>query len=344
MDPLNHKTVLVTGAAGGIGRTVCRHLAGQHIRVKGLVRPEDNTRGLEIHGEDLVRGSVEDTESVAKAMQEAEAVIHCASLLPGDAHLGKALFHRVNMEGALNVLREAGRQKISPVIFFSTVSVVDHFSRRITKAQLREYLENPDDPYLSSKIALEKALARESEHFEGQIVILRPTFVYGPGNFTVWRDALNLVTQRKMVLVGGGNACLPLLYADDLAKFILFLLSQASGKKSFDIHVLSSAETTTMKQVFYFIADHLGIPRPKSVPYGLLSLATRIVSALPESLRLGRLKLLTPTRLLQYSKGYDLSGVMNPLPHGFVSSMGYQEGLALMLEDYKRSLRPSGVS
>ena len=188
-----------------------------------------------------------------------------------------------------------------------------------------------------SKINLEKALEKESADFQGQVIILRPAFIYGPGNFSVWHEALRLVRDRKMLLIGDGDAPLPLIYAEDLARFVSQLLNEPSLKSSFDIYVVASSEPTTMKQIFYFIADYLHVKRPRAIPGWPLSLAAFALSFFPEKLKFGRCKLLTKARLSQYSKGYDLSGLMTPSPLGFVASTNFREGLSKMLDDYKKS-------
>lgn len=330
------KTVLVTGAAGGLGRTICRILAGQDIQVKGLIRPEDDINSWELSREKLVIGYIEDPQAVYTAMQGVDAVVNCAALMPNALHLKEEEFHRVNVSGPLNVLRQASRHQIKKAIFFSTISVVDHVTRKITQEGIREYVENPHDAYLSSKINLEKELEKESHIFDGRIDIIRPGFIYGPGNFSVWQDALQLTQKGKMVLIGDGQAPLPLIYAEDIARFILLLLSRSVEKTGIGIYVLASHEPTTMQEVFYFIADYLGVKRPRHVPYWPLSVAASIVGGLPPLLRLGRLKLLTKPRVLQYSKGYDLSNLINPSPLGFVPETKYKEGLSSMLDEYKK--------
>ena len=77
-----HKKVLITGVSGGVGRVVYRFLAAQNFQVKGLARPEDDIRGLEISKENLIRGYVEDPQAVCAAMQGVDAVVNCAALLP----------------------------------------------------------------------------------------------------------------------------------------------------------------------------------------------------------------------------------------------------------------------
>jgi nucleoside-diphosphate-sugar epimerase len=335
---MKSRTVLVTGAAGGLGRTVCRVLLEAHVQVKGLVRPEDRLEDLPLNKENLAVGYIEDPETVAEAMRGVDAVVNCAALLPNALHLGREAFQRVNVDGAINVLRVAATHGVPKAVFFSTISVVDHHSGRILPSNIQEYVKNPQDAYLASKIEVEKSLQKEAGSFRGQVSIIRPAFIYGPANFSVWQDALKLVRQGKMVIIGDGNISLPLIYADDIAAFVLLLLDQPTDKPRFDIHILSSHEATTMRQVFYFIADYLGAKRPRHFPYLPLSLAASVADVLPDILKVGRLKLLTTARVRQYSRGYDLSGVLNPPPLGFVPPTGYEVGLPRMLDDYQKHL------
>lgn len=336
------KTVLVTGAAGGVGRTVCGALIDAQLQVKGLIRPEDQLDEVPIDKGNLITGYVEDPGVVSEAVQGVDAVINCAALLPNALQLGPEAFQRVNVEGSVNVLRQAAKYNVSKAIFFSTISVVDHVTRSISWSNIQEYIENPHDAYLTSKINAEKALQIESATFQGQLSIIRPAFIYGPGNFSVWQDALKLVKQEKMVIIGDGNISLPLIYADDIANFILRLLDQPADKPTFDIYILASPEPTTLRQVFYFMADYLGVKPPRHMPYLPLSLAASVVAFLPEKLRVGRLKLLTKARVQQYSRGYDLSGIFNPPPLGFVPPTSYQVGLAKMLDHYQRCQAVAG--
>ena len=53
-------------------------------------------------------------------------------------------------------------------------------------------------------------------------------------------------------------------------------------------------------------------------------------------LRRGRLRLLTKARVQQYTRGYDLSGVMELPPLGFIPATGHRAGLAAMLDDFRQ--------
>lgn len=332
------RNILVTGAAGGVGGTICQVLKCQGYSVQGFIRPEDDdTKLIDLIGsENIHKGYVEDKVALKNAMYKADAVINCAALLPSNLQLGWEAFKRVNLDGALNVLELASAQNIQNVVFFSTISVVDHITKKISASQIQDYIENPHDAYLWSKIALEKELFARSKAYNGTISIIRPAFIYGPGNFSVWLEGLKLVKDGKMVLIGDGNVQLPLIYANDIANFILLLLNDMVEKKDFGIYVLASPEPTTMKQVFDYIADYIGGKRPRKIPYWPLYLGSLIVELLPESFKVGRLKILTKARVMQYSRGYDLSGVINPPPLGFTPDTKYKEGMAKMLDEYKK--------
>ena len=97
-----------------------------------------------------------------------------------------------------------------------------------------------------------------------------------------------------------------------------------------------------MRDVFDFIADYLHLKRPGSVPVWAMYFLASVLEWLPHSLKVGRARLLTKARVTQFSKGYDLSGVMSPPPLGFVCETRYRVGLAAMLDEYIRV--PRGVS
>jgi nucleoside-diphosphate-sugar epimerase len=326
--------VVVTGAAGGVGRTVCRLLLEQGFEVHGLIRPEDDLRLVPLPRRNVTIGYVQDARAVARALYGADAVVHCAALLPGALHLGAAAFQEVNVQGPLNVLEQAARAGLRQAVFFSTISVIDHVGRKVLPGQLFDYIPYPHDAYLASKIDAEKALRARASSFPGQVAILRPAFIYGPGNYAVWRDGLSLLRQGKITLIGSGRAPLPLIYVDDIARFVAVLLKRPVAGPECRMHILSNPEPTTIGAVFDFLADLLGVKRPARAPYLLVRLACEMVSLLPGRLRQGRLALLTRARVAQYSQGYDLSGTISPEFLDSVPLTSWKVGLTRMVEDY----------
>lgn len=341
MNEVNEvRKVLVTGVAGGVGRSVLAALTKHGYSVAGLARPEDNLDGIHLPHESIVRGYVEDARTVSQAIHDCDAVVNCAALLPNSLHLvDSSAFHRVNVIGSQTVLERAIEHRLRKAIFCSTISVVDHNGSHVTQETLEHYVSEPHDVYLRSKIDAEKIVRKLAGHFDGEVHIIRPSFIYGPSNFASWRDGIDLIASNKMYLIGSGEVSLPLIYADDIAEFVVVALKSECPHSSVHTHILSNPEPTTMALIFDFIADYLQVKRPRRLSYGLVRMATEIVRLLPKRMLVGRLKLLTRARVRQYSQGYDMSGVdLSPL--GFKPSTPYDVGMAKMLDDYFRCSKP----
>jgi nucleoside-diphosphate-sugar epimerase len=331
---MSPRSVLVTGAAGGVGHRVCRVLRGQGFQVRGLVRPEDDVRRLDLRAEDIRVGYVQDPATMRQAMRGVDTVVHCAALLPNALDLGPEKFQEVNVEGTRNAMRHAMTSGITNFVAMSTISVVDHVTRTITPDDLFDYVSPPSDAYLASKIAAEKMLLEMRREFAGELAILRLAYVYGPGNFVVWRQPLGLLEQGKLRLIGHRATPLPLIYADDIGRFVSALLNGRAPHKEHGIHVIANPEPTTLRGTFEFAADYLGVPPPGSVPLWAARLGATLMSAVPQRYRRGRLDLLTRARVSQFSRGYDLSGVLDTRMLEEIELTDSEHGLEQMLADY----------
>lgn len=329
------KQVLVTGAAGGVGHRVCAVLGGHGFQVRGLVRPEDDTRWLDLQPEELCVGYIQDRACVQQAMEGVDVVVHCAALLPDAHHADRSDFQEVNVEGTRHVMEEAIAHETPWVITMSTISVVDHVSRTVTASELFDYAPNPaKDPYLESKIAAEQMLRQMRARYRGELAILRLAYVYGPGNLAVWNRPLRLLRDGKFRLIGSGAAPFPLIYADDIGKYILALLQAGNAGGHDGVHILASLQQTTLRHVFDFAADCLRVRHPASVPVWIAQAGAAIAGTMPRSLRSGRFAMLTRARVQQFSRGYDLSAVLDRQMLGALEMMDYREGLQRMLADY----------
>ena len=109
------RRVLVTGAAGRIGRAACPGLAARGWRVRGLDRrPLNGVAGL---ADPPVVADVRDAAAVAAATAGVDAVVHLAGLAT-EAPFAEIL--ATNIDGTYQVFEAARRARVPRVVFASS--------------------------------------------------------------------------------------------------------------------------------------------------------------------------------------------------------------------------------
>jgi len=250
--------VLVTGATGFTGGHLARHLATRGDEVRALVRTSSSgeaRRELEGAGVQLLLGDLTDPEAVARAATGVDVVYHIAALYR-QAGLPDETYRAVNAGAVATVIEAAARGGARRVVHCSTVGVhgdVEHPPAN-EDAPLK-----PGDIYQQTKLEGE-AVARETSRRTGvEVVIVRPTGIYGPGD----RRLLKLfrgVARRRFVMLGDGATFYHLTHIDDLVEGFRLCaeVPQAAGRT----YILAGAEVTTLRELVGIIAEEAGVRPP----------------------------------------------------------------------------------
>src|SRR5919198_637262 len=82
--------VFVTGGTGVLGRPVVRSLLAQGHRVRVLAHSPENGRTISQLGAEPVQADLFDPTTLARALGDAEAVLHLATRIPPSNRMGKA--------------------------------------------------------------------------------------------------------------------------------------------------------------------------------------------------------------------------------------------------------------
>jgi 2-alkyl-3-oxoalkanoate reductase len=200
-------TVAVTGATGFIGGMLVRYMLAAGWRVKALVRPRSARLLPETPGLEVITGSLHDSESLQRLVQEASAVVHCAGAVRGAT---AADFNAVNVGGLKQLLREVRSQSPRPrfLLLSSLAARAPELSH-----------------YAFSKRQGEQVLAAMADDMEW--VALRPPAVYGPGD----KELLPLfqwMGRGIAPVLGETYARVSMLYVEDLCAAVLSWLNAGS--------------------------------------------------------------------------------------------------------------------
>lgn len=138
------RKVLVTGAAGHIGRLLCAGLAARGWKVRGLDRvPLDGVDGL---ADPPVVADVQDAAAVRTAMTGMDAVVHLAGIA------GEAPFEEILpiMDGTFQVFDAARREGGVRIVYASSNHAVGYTPR--SELAPVDLLPRPDTYYGVSKV------------------------------------------------------------------------------------------------------------------------------------------------------------------------------------------------
>jgi UDP-glucose 4-epimerase len=156
--------ILLTGPFGNIGSHVIPELLreGHQVRAFDLDTPATRKAARELGKKvEPVWGDVRDARAVARAVEEMDAVLHLAAVIPPGSDEDPERTRAVNVEGTANVVRAIqGRSRKPKLLLTSTFDVHGHTLQKPPPRRIDDPVVGTD-PYTESKIASE-ALVRES--------------------------------------------------------------------------------------------------------------------------------------------------------------------------------------
>lgn len=173
--------VLVTGAAGGVGRYVNEALA-QDIEVIAF----DIVEGPARTGVKWVKGDILDVDSLVKAVKGCDAIVHLAAIpvYYPDRNLD---IGRINILGTQTVFEAAVRAEVKRVVYASSIcadSFIFWIKRRTPKyfPVDEDYFDLPDDMYGLSKIVNEMIAKAYATRYGLETTGLRLATVWLPNH------------------------------------------------------------------------------------------------------------------------------------------------------------------
>ncbi|GLY95945.1 NAD(P)-dependent oxidoreductase [Actinoplanes sp. NBRC 103695] len=168
--------VLVTGAAGLIGRAVVARLLASGVPVTALILESGTVDGARV-----VVGDARDPEVVAGALDDVDAVIHLAAIPSPLADPAERVF-AVNTQATFTVLDQAGRAGVRRVALASSYAIggLPFAPHRLTMPYLPVDTALPlqiHDAYALSKRVDEETAAMMHRRYDMTVVALRLPFV-----------------------------------------------------------------------------------------------------------------------------------------------------------------------
>ncbi|MEZ4515644.1 MAG: NAD-dependent epimerase/dehydratase family protein [Chloroflexota bacterium] len=256
---------VITGATGFVGSAVARQLAEDGIEVHALVLDGSNRERLDGYPITWHIGDITNPDLPEDLFAGADWVIHAAGML-GRAGVAEETYQRINAEGVRNVLAAVDRARLAGktpetlrVLHVSSAGVLGPVRADAPQAQFNETAP------LAPSNAYERSKARSEEYAQEfiagglPVVIMRPEFIYGPGDVHVL-GLFRTIQRGIFFYIGDGqNTCHP-TYIDDVVEG--FRLGLERGKPG-QIYHITGPRPMTFRELSETIADDLDVAQPR---------------------------------------------------------------------------------
>ena len=267
----------VTGASGFVGANLVQELVARGHRVKALLRPGSDVRGLAGAEFERVAGDVGDREKLRQAMAGCDWCFHVAA----SYHLWLRDYrpmYEANVEGTRNVIEAAGKAGCSRIVYTSTVGCIG------LPTMVNGQLSPPTDEtaeaaeekfkgnhYKISKLQAEQ-VARQLAKDGLPVVIVNPSAPIGPRDVKPTPTGQVIVDFLNRNMPAYLDTGLNWVHVRDVA--IGHILAAEKGRVG-ERYILGNAEGNwTMKQAFAVLEEITGVRGPKiQIPYGVAWLA-----------------------------------------------------------------------
>ena len=249
--------VLVTGATGFVGPAIVQRLVDDGHTVRVLEHTPGSSAALP--NQEAVPGSTTDPESLRRAAEGQDAVVHLVAILTGKPEE----FRRVMEQGTRDLLDAAREAGVGRFVLMSALG---------TDEETKDLV-----PYYGAKWQMEQdVMASGLEH-----VIFRPSFVFGPEGGALGQFKRIAKLAPVTPIVGPGTQRIQPIWIDDVAAYFAAAVDKPeAANRTFE---LGGPDVVTWNEFWSRLKRAQGSRRPSvHLPFGLMRAQATVLELLPK--------------------------------------------------------------
>jgi uncharacterized protein YbjT (DUF2867 family) len=228
--------ILVTGGTGFVGSHLVKRLASERIQTRCLVRKTSDTQKLKELGIEVAYGDVLDKESLKKAVEDVETMIHLVGII---VEKKGATFEIIHTQGTRNLVDASKAAGVRRFIYISALG-----SR-----------ENARSRYHKTKWEAEQAVINSRMEY----VIFRPSIMIGKGGEFITMLTKIVCWALIIPIVDGESKVQPIYVENTVDCIIKSLTDPKTTNRIFEI---AGPDQITYKELFLALMEILEIDNP----------------------------------------------------------------------------------
>jgi nucleoside-diphosphate-sugar epimerase len=266
--------VLATGANGFVGRALCAELIKQGLTVLAAVREKTAIESWT----PIVIGNINNATNWSTALSGVDVVVHLAARVHvmNDTSVDPlAEFRKVNVDGTLNLARQAANAGVKRFIFISSVKVNGEHTAA-GKPFAEDIVANPQDAYGISKLEAELGLLKIAQETGMDVVIIRPPLVYGSGVKANFASMMRAVKRGIPLPLGAIDNKRSFVYVGNLVSMIVRCIDHPAAANQ--VFMVSDGYDLSTTELLRCCAEALGVKaRLLPLPQKLLEIGAALL-------------------------------------------------------------------
>ncbi len=254
---------LVTGSDGFVGSAMCNYLLSKSEEVVGSLRNEGLDAPIGIDAK--VVGDLNSETYWEDALNGVDVVIHTAArvhVMSDESVDPLSEYRKVNVDGTVNLARNAAKKGIKRFIFISSIKVNGELTQ--DGNPFRADIDSmPLDPYGISKFDAENELKKISKETGMEFVIVRPPLIYGPGVKANFKKMVGWIAKGIPLPLGSIENKRSFVALDNLVDFLYRCATHSKAVNH--TFLISDGHDLSTTELFKKVAFALG-KRPRLLP------------------------------------------------------------------------------
>lgn len=269
--------IALMGATGFIGKNLLSTLDFEENEYICIVRKQSNCKNLLCCPELKIKTIDFSYENIKEALFGIDILVYMIGQMGGNG-VTKDNFEKTNCELTQTVVDAALAVSITQIIYLSTPGVQGFGKRLCTENE--PYA--PRNVYEYTKMKAEQIIINSLQGTDTKYTILRPDFVYGPGDYRRIKMYKN-IRDKKFILTTSGKSFLHPTYVMDVVQGINCTIG---NKESYNqIFNISAENDITTTEYLKTIAKYFNVPLIKiNIGYSLSIVLASLIEKLSKKI------------------------------------------------------------
>ena len=238
--------ILITGSNGFIGK----HMVSSLIRDKNIslvVSSRKHLKSLEGKAKQFISPSIDSSTNWSEALEGVDVVIHLIGVTHNnDRKDSESNYYETNVNSSITLATQAAESGVKRFIYLSSIKVNGEVTKEDKTFHAGD-LPNPLDIYGKTKLGAESSLRKVAQKSGLELVIIRPTLVYGPGVRGNFLQLMKLIKLRVPLPFASLTNKRSILSINNLVDFIRVCVKHPSAKD--EVFLVSDSKPISVKDL-----------------------------------------------------------------------------------------------